>query len=265
VTRILALSDFHAGAHSCIVPPWSKYSQHHLETPLGLLQRELWSMVEQIPEEHRNPDAVFFLGDAIDGKASRNGGRELYTTDRHEQVDMALDILESFNIPDGEFYAVRGTPYHTGVEEDFEDLVAKAYNGKIDNALFVKIEDVTFHLQHKSSSSSYEHNRPSAIARERYFLNLQSDANNYPKVDVILRGHVHYNIGAYGPGWESATLPAFTATGANNYGTRQCKGVVHFGYTFITVHEGEFTLEHFVTPLNTTIPKVYEVKGELNE
>ena len=83
----------------------------------------------------------------------------------------------------------------------------------------------------------------------------------YPDANVILRGHVHYSGGAYGLNWEACTLPAFTATGMNSYGDRQCKGVVHFGYSIIYVDGANWSIEHYVTPLNTTIPKIITYKG----
>jgi predicted phosphodiesterase len=258
MARILAIADLHSGAYSSIIPPSSPFSQMETSTKLGTVQRELWSLVENMPEEHKNPDVLFYLGDGIDGKSRKNGGRELYTTDRHKQVDIAnavLNELADFNHT--KFFGVRGTPYHTGDEEDFEDLIASECNGVMENSLFCNVNDVMFHLQHKASSSNYEHLRPSAIARERYFLSLQTEANNYPKAQVVLRGHTHYVIGAYGVGWECASLPAFSATGMNDYGTRQCKGVVHFGYTIIDVEDGQWDMKHFITPLESTLPELY--------
>lgn len=261
MVRILALSDIHAGAHSSIIPPWNQYSQHNMNTPLGNLQKELWKEVCSMPEEHRCPDVFFFLGDAIEGKATRKGGVELYTADRLEQVDLAEDALDRIRIPKEESYFVRGTPYHVGDDENFEDLFAAKYSGRIANDMFVKIEGVTFHLKHKASSSAYEHLRPSSIARERYYMMMKSQNNGDPNPEVILRGHIHYNIGAYGPGWEAASVPAFTATGFNDYGTRQCNGVVHFGYTIIDVDGENWNMSHYVTPLATTTPKVFKFNG----
>ena len=249
--RVIACSDMHCGADYGLTPPtWT--------SRLPKQQEEMWAHVKRMRDY--KPDVILFLGDAIDGKSRRLGGRDLITADRAEQSQMAASCLKFIGSKNQncKIYMVRGTPYHVGDDEDWEDVVAKEVGAAhIGNHEWVDVEGVKFNIKHKVGSSSVPHGRRTALERERLWSELWSAHQDHPQSDVILRGHVHYWGASMGPGYLAMTLPALCGLGSD-YGTRQCSGEVHFGWVEFECGGGEYTWsrDKHVYILKTSKPKV---------
>lgn len=230
---VVACGDLHSGHRGGLTPPaW--FDNGERPGNLRSLQEEGWTRWKGLTKDYRKPDVLLVNADCIDGRGERSGGRELITTDRIEQCDIATTCLSQFRAK--HVVMSRGTPYHTGQLEDFEDLIAGNLNAEINNHPFVDCGGVMFDMKHKVGSSSIPHGRHTAVARAKLQNTLWSLRKTQPKADVLLRSHVHYHSGAFGPGWLALTLPCLQM--CSDYGTRQCEGEVHWGIVVFDIQKG---------------------------
>jgi hypothetical protein len=92
--RVLTVSDFHCGSEPGLTPPpWQ-------QTELG---GELWEAFEEMIEPIRPIDILVGNGDLIDGKSYRTGGTDVITTDRVEQVEMAVEVVNFIDAKENYF------------------------------------------------------------------------------------------------------------------------------------------------------------------
>jgi len=70
---------------------------------------------------------------------------------------------------------VRGTAYHTGSCEDWEDMIARAVGAKIADRMWVRVNGVVFDLRHHIGSSLLPHTRGIPLSRERLLNSLWSE------------------------------------------------------------------------------------------
>jgi len=246
--RGIIISDPHCG-HLCgLTPP-----AYQIKTRKGgttkrnkwaKLQEELWAAYADMLKKYGPFDFGLSGGDTLDGKGERSGGSECVTTDREEQVDMGVDVHNQvrLNANKGfEWVGVYGTAYHTGNEEDWENILAqRAGFKKIGSHEWVNVNGCVFDLKHHIGSSSIPHGRHTAIARDRLWNVMWAERNLTPKASVILRGHVHYHSFCGGPGWVAITMPALQGMGTK-YGSRRCSGLVDWGIIVVDVDtDGSF-------------------------
>jgi len=227
--KILILSDTHCG---------HKWGLAHQSDCVNKEQRRAWRHFREGIQKYKPFDAVFVNGDAIEGNSKKNGGVELITTDRLEQSNMAMRVLNYVrdSSPKSHWAFTRGTPYHTGNEEDFEDIIAKEFGAKIDDSLLVRIGGVTFDLKHKVGSASLPHGRSSSPARDVVLSMLKEVKEGRPKADVFLRSHVHYYSLVEVMNRIAITTPALQIN--SGYGQRQCSGMTDWGFLVCEVENG---------------------------
>jgi hypothetical protein len=237
--RILILSDTHCGHH---------YGLAHPEQCANKFQKKAWDYFEKGIKQFSPYDNIFCNGDLIDGRAKKNCGVELITTNLEEQSEMAIKILRWVISTNGKntpkFAFTRGTPYHTGEAEDWENIIAKdfryGYEEKeknIDESLLINVENVIFDLKHKIGSSAMPQTRVGAPAREIVQAMIKENYQDRPKADVFIRSHVHYHTLVNLLGRIAFTTPALQIN--SSYGQRQCSGIIDFGFMIIDVNEGK--------------------------
>lgn len=225
--RILILSDLHCG---------HRHGLAHQDQCVNQYQKKAWDFFIKGIKKNGPYDIVFCNGDLIDGKQQKCGGIELITSNPEEQCDMAIKILRKIQFLNKNkslnYYFTRGTPYHTGSDIDYENLIAREFrNGdkkNIDERLLVKVNGITFDLRHKIGSSSLPHTRMSPIAREISIAMLKETAEQRAKVDIIIRSHVHYYTMIETLDRVAISTPALQFGSA--YGERQCNGITDFGF-----------------------------------
>jgi hypothetical protein len=243
--RILVFSDPHCGSLPGLTPPAYQVTKTASRTKRGKwakLTRETWREYIRILDTLKPFDAMFFMGDGIDGTGHRSGGTELITTDREEQVQMCVDCITQVRVrarKGFEIIGVYGTPYHSGTQEDFENSIAdKCGFQKIGSHEWVDVDGVVFDLKHHIGTSSVPYGRNTAIARDQLWNKLWSIDGTQPSADVVLRGHAHY----FEYGGDSRTLrmvlPALQAMGTK-YGARRCSGRVDWGVVHFDVNNGQ--------------------------
>ena len=240
------VSDLHCG---------HQFAISHPEDCVNDVQRRAWDWLEERLHKYAPYDIIFCNGDAIDGNAKRNGGIELITTDRLEQCNMAIKVLRKIayigrNVP--EYYFTRGTPYHTGQEEDFENVIAQAFaiEGKmnIGETLKVDVEGVVFDLKHKVGGGSLPHTKATPLLRDMLMAIVKEAVENGERADVFVRSHVHNHIFVEYMKRTALITPALEINSA--YGQRQCSGLTDFGFIICEVEKGKII--RWVKCLNET-------------
>lgn len=231
--RVLIISDLHSGHVVGLThPDFNPRYDDHDKDKLGKHRLELYKWFYQEVKELKPIDLLFVNGDAIEGKGEKSGSTELITADRNEQCEMAEAVIK--DIGASEIYMSYGTPYHAGKYEDWERQIAKSVGARIDSHGYVSARGLVFDYRHFISSSIIPHGRHTAISRERLWNVLWSEHGEYPKSDVLIRSHVHYYVGAFGPDWLGIITPALQHYGSK-YGARTCSGKVDFGFVYFDI------------------------------
>lgn len=247
VKRILAVGDLHCGHKAGLTPPdwWSG------RDPWRSRQQEMWELYLKGLELCGDITCVLGGGDFLDGKGEKSGGSELITTDRLEQAQMAVACLDE--IKTQRFVLVRGTPYHTGKSEDFEDVVAtelreRMYSATIGNHEWVDVDGAIFDIRHHVGGSSTPYSRSTAISKTRLWNLLWAERENQPKANVFLRWHVHSFNRAGGRDWQAYTCPALQGMGSK-FGELRCEGTVDWGMLWFDVDQSGHVTMHEYMPL----------------
>lgn len=236
----MPIADLHCGARSGLTPPiyqWPSIGGTDKRNQWGRFQGESWGRYLEIVERIRPPiDLLILAGDGIDGRGEKSGGRELITSNRDEQVDMAIECLKVWEAR--RVICVAGTAYHCGLLEDKEITIAKALGGEFHSHPFIEIEGVTFDVKHKVSRSSTPHGQGTIIAKERLW-NTQwwVDDEGQPLANIVLRAHIHKYHFDGGANWLAMTLPCLQ--GATIYGSREVAGTVNWGIIEFRVDNGQ--------------------------
>jgi len=250
--RVIALGDLHGGHFGGLTPP--KWHMSARRSPaIARLQRETWDwFVSKL--QNARPKLLVVNADCIDGRGERSGGTELITGDREEQCDIATTALKLINAKN--IIMTYGTPYHTGQEEDFENLIARELGCHIGAHVWPEVNGLVFDVKHKIGGSQTPHGRHTATARDSLWNSLWARNGEQPKADVIVRSHVHYYSYCGSSSWLAMTLPALQAA-STKFGGRQCSGTVDFGYVDFTVNtKGEYVWHPELLHVKNTVAKV---------
>ena len=232
-------ADYHSGHWAGLTPPdfWTNPQSEDKQNRFRYrAQSQLWDWRRKALENIGRVDFHGLNADLIDGRGDKSGSTELIEVDRNRQVDMALQAARVVRLaPGGSRIMTRGTPYHTGKIEDYEDNIARALGCDIDDRVFFEVNGVTFDMRHKVGSSSVPHGRFTAIARQNLWNDLLSGdggyANKQPRAQVIIRSHVHYYAICGGADWLAMTLPCLQYPNSK-FGSRQCDGEITMGFTY---------------------------------
>jgi len=239
--RLLVLSDMHCGHMGGLTPTqWQvspeRAAEGNLPSHTAEAQAKLWHAYRTAIQKLKPIDICVHNGDAIEGKGERSGGTELITTDREEQARMAVRCLNYVRPRDG-YHLTYGTPYHTGVTEDFENLVARELGASIGSHEWFDIYGVVFDFKHFVSGSSIPHGRETALAKEKLWNGIWAQEHKQqPDADVLIRSHVHYAVvGGRLFGWRGYTTPALQLA-ATKFGGRKMTGLVECGLMYFDIY-----------------------------
>lgn len=259
-TRVGIFSDLHSGHRAGLTPAgyqWTPETDDPIYNKFALAQSDMWgrftSDLERVRAE-KPIDIAIINGDSIDGKGTRSGGTELITSDRENQSLMAARCIKEIGAPT--VLMTYGTPYHVGVEEDWERSVAEKVGAlKIESHGLYEIEGVVLDVRHFISSSIIPHGRFTALARENLWASIWADRYPGSKPDIIVRSHVHYYGYCGDAEWLGMTTPALQGMGSK-FGSRVCSGKVDFGFVIIDISHGEYRWKAYTHPV---IPGTREV------
>jgi len=253
--RILFMSDLHCGHVAGLCPPrWQIKGGSPHRDKIRDSQREAWQWYSRQVTRCGPYDVVVVNGDAIDGQGTRSGGTELITTDRNEQIAMAVFAIRRA-ITKGRTRVVMtyGTGYHVGNEEDFELGIANILDAKIGSHEWLDCGGIIIDLKHHIGGSSIPHGRQTAISRDALWNRLWADRAQQPRADVLIRSHVHYYMQGDDDdlGWRAIT-PALQTCGSK-YGARRCSGTVSYGFLVGDFWRKGAHREHDIRPVKAKL------------
>ena len=233
--RLAVIADPHSGHRVGLTHPDYQWKvptlTAHIWTKVARIQRECWRWYAKTVKALRPVDVLLVNADCIDGRGERSGGVELITGDRAEQVEIAARVIELWGAK--VVIMTRGTPYHTGTEEDWEDVLARRVRArKIGDHEWIDLNGIVFDFKHHVGRSTIPHGQFTPQARDWLWNALWAEAGYQPRADWIVRSHVHYArwCGGMRGGreWHATTTPALQAMGTR-YGARYCSNLVDFG------------------------------------
>lgn len=237
--RLVVIADLHCGHRAGLTPPSYQHMEDvddHILQKYAKGRRLLWDFYFENIEKLQPIHTLVVNGDAVDGKGAKSGGSELITTDRTVQADMAAECIALAKAK--KIIMTYGTPYHTGVNEDWEDLVAEKVGAeKIGGEEWCDLDGILFNFKHWVSRSVIPHGRHTPIAREQVWGLLAKVLHDWPAAHVVVRSHVHYYIGGENFGRYFFTTPALQAH--TKYGVRQTSGMVDIGVMWFENEKGK--------------------------
>ena len=241
MSRTVIISDSHGGHRSGLVPPGSfRYSEEDDNPTLrkfATLQRIMWDWYAAKLQELQPIDTLIHNSECIDGKAERQGGTELVTTDRKMQCEIAAQVIREAKAK--RIYITRGTRYHSGREEDWDEVVGALVNADHVGAhIFLESEGVVLDVRHKVPGSVIPHGRFTGLARQKLWNYLWAEREMQPKANIIIRSHVHYHVYCGTADWLAMTTPSLQAF--TKFGSEECEGTNDVGLTCIDTHAGGF-------------------------
>jgi hypothetical protein len=228
----LLSGDWHCGHRAGLTPPefWN------LGDPLdkfGLIREAVWSWFAERVERMRPIGTLLLNGDALDGRGEGSGGRELLTTDRNRQVDIAESVIRF--IQPARVRIVKGTPYHVGREEDWEEVLADRVGATVGVHEWLERGPLVLDCKHKVGGSSIPHGRLTALSRAALWNSLWAEKEGQPKANFLVRSHVHYHVFCGTAKWTALTLP--TLAPWSDFGARQVDGDIDIGFVRLTTTE----------------------------
>lgn len=242
MTRLVIVADLHCGHRAGLTPPGKGYKpsdESETHRHFAELQAKTWRWYAKTLAALQPIDVLVVNGDAIDGKGERSGGTEQYELDRHEQAAIAARCVREAKART--VYVIKGTRYHVGEDEDFEDVLA----GLVDAAHvgwhdWVDCDGVVFDVKHKTSSSIIPHGRFTGPARARLWNSLWAERGLQPRAQVVIRSHVHYFGYSGDQGGLVMTTPALQSWGSK-FGAAECEGTVDVGLVSFDCLKGGYT------------------------
>lgn len=252
--RMVVLSDLHCGHILGLTPPSWHYQNDNVELGyIAEMQNEAWKWyINAIRRVGKDIDILVVNGDLIDGRGEKSGSTELITSDRARQVSIGVECVQQWNAK--QIFMTRGTPYHTGKYEQFEDLAAEKLGAYIDNSLDIKVNGKMFNFKHKVAGSTVPYGKSTGVIKEAFWNLVQSAYNEVPFADVVIRSHVHYMMINQDSMRYSITTPALQLN--SRYGQQQCTGLTDFGFLVIDIYDnGHILINPCVAKLEMDIKK----------
>jgi len=233
--KILVLSDTHCGHQVGLTPPaWNPRYDDAFHNALSDYRDTLYGWFKTESSKFGKVDLCVLNGDAVEGPGKKSGGTENIVQDTNEQAFMALDILRGIKAK--KFALTYGTPYHTGENNDLEDVIARELGCDIAGTLDFDINGRIFNFKHHISGSQVPHGRATALLRDKLWNQLWAVRGEYPQAHVIIRSHVHYTIAIDQPDSIAMITPALQGYGSK-FGTRRVSGTVDYGFVYFEVSD----------------------------
>lgn len=236
--RILVLSDLHCGSQVGLTPPpWqTKPSGRKVHDKFAELQSTAWDWYIKEIKSLNKIDICFVLGDCIDGADRKGAGVGQITTDLEEQTEMAIDALRFVKAK--KYVFVYGSGYHVTGQDgtDYEKRIARTLGGPIGNHEFVDVNGVTFNLKHVCGRTSIPHGKGTLLHKQKLWEQMWADYKDFPKSDILLRGHVHYFYAVQDAKYLMMTSPCMKTLG-DKYGGRNFVDVIDYGFVHFDVSD----------------------------
>ena len=265
--RVAVIADFHCGHPTGLTPEaWQfRLGSSKERDDLANYQNEAWGRYLEIVEKVKPIDALFIVGDCIDG---RETGRHLVSEDRADQCEMAKSCIKPWGVVDHtaptklsgrkpiepDVVMVYGTGRHTGRSEKWERQIARDIHAEIASNQFVDVDGVMFKLRHKIGRSGIPYGKFTALAREAVWNELKAARGKAPKASVHLFAHCHYFAGCFEDQWLAVAVPALQ--GASEYGMEEASGDVNWGVVWFDIEDGQYDMDQQIVSMDSAKPEV---------
>jgi len=216
-----------------------------------LVRRKKWGWFYDSVKSIGRIDVAVWNGDLIDGQGRKNAGKEMITTDRYEQGEIALRVIKAVNAKAN--HVVVGTGYHEGQEEDWGSVIANKASSTFQDHLTLEVDGYHFDFKHFIGGSNIPHGRATALERDKVWNELGTERRGYPKADVLVRSHRHYflaTVDSYGPHGLRYALITPPLQGVTEYGTRNFNGTVDYGFVYFEVKNEELSFHPVICQLH---------------
>ena len=224
--RVLILSDTHCGHKTGLLP--SNWHRPYSEERHDHIAIELWEQFVKIVEPLKPIDICIANGDLIDG---RENSVECIDGNRKKQAEIASACLKYIEAK--KYVVIKGTPYHVGRNENYEENIAIEVDAKLFGAHeFIDVNGLIFDCKHKVGSSGIPHGPYTPIAKERLWSILWADKGQ-PQSKIIIRSHTHKFNYCGDFDWLGLTTPGLQGT--SEYGVTQVSRTIDFGVVYFDV------------------------------
>ena len=134
-----------------------------------------------------------------------------------------------------------GTPYHAGMEEDWErEIVPLIKNAqvKISGQDFPTINGLQFDVKHFIAGSSIPHGKATPLLRDKLWNTIWHNEHELqPQADILIRSHIHYMMEYSEPAeWRALTTGMMMGFG-DKFGVRKMARIAHIGFWKIDIEE----------------------------
>ena len=251
--RVLIVSDFHCGHEVGLTPP--KWNPDYAADHSSEYRSYMWDKYFKTVDALKPIDVLVGNGDLVDGRGERSGSLELIVLDRLLQAEMAAEVI---NVAEaGKVYITRGTDYHVGYDESWEEVVAeRTHAERIGDVINLDVNGLMFSFRHHIGGSQTPLGRTTPLAREAVWNALWNVRQGFPLADVLVRSHVHYFAYAGGAQWLAMTTPGLQGYGTR-YGERRLSGLIDFGLVvFDVISKEDFSWKAITFPFPTPKPSV---------
>ena len=246
--RVLIGADTQCGSLVGLTPPRWQLGEHHDSiTKLdkyARIEREGWDWYTANIDVLKPFDLAIFNGDCIDGRGEHSGGTELITTDRITQCEMAVECIRRVGAK--KVVLTYGTAYHAGMLEDFENIIAKDLGAKIGSHEWVDVNGLVFDIKHKVGRTSIPHGGATPALRESLWSILWAEAEMTPKSHIVVRSHTHSSVDVKVLGLPRVIVTPSLQGMGTKFGSRECSGLVSFGFVVFDVYEDGSYVHRFV-------------------
>jgi len=195
---IAFISDLHIGSRYAICPDKFKTSEGVWLIPShgqATLNDGFKAFIKKCNE--MKVDTVVVNGDTLDGQNIAENGMGLSTSNLDEQVDMAIEVLRPI-LNGKKLLMLSGSGYHKSVrgmnpeKAVCDDLgqycQSSTWLGPVANIRFSPSKKV-FNIHHGYTGSVIY--REMVLAREGLFTKWAEGSGKLPRIDVVVRGHLH--------------------------------------------------------------------------
>jgi len=247
--RVGFLADSHCGGLTGLTTP-----EYHGNDKLSKIRRNLYTEFKRIVRRMQPVDILITAGDLVDGDNAKEGGIGLITTDRIIQTDIASQIIREVNAQS--VVVVKGTQYHVGQKEDWEDIIAREVGAvACSSREWVKVNGVTFDVKHKVAGSSLPYGSFTQTAKSNVWNLIWSEVGMQPRANIFVRAHTH-TFGYCGDAqYLAVTLPCLQ--GYTRFGARNVERLIDWGMAWIDVEsDGSYKLDWDIVRIGCQAAKV---------
>lgn len=233
--RVMLAADTHCGHLAGLTPPEFWVDSDIFSDKIKTTQKLLWEFYSRNVGRLKPIDIAIFNGDLIDGRGEKSGGTELITGDRRRQTQIAIRCIEETDA--SRIYIARGTDYHVGPHEEWEDVIASRLDAIIADHLFIQINGRLFDVKHHLGNHSLPHTSLTPIAKEILWNKyISATSGEQPTADVIVRAHVHKDEFMLHDGCYGVSLPGLQGFGSR-FGKKRISRSIDFGFRIVDVYE----------------------------